>query len=520
MAPYEYYEPYVERMKAGQTAALLGPDQPLVMFALTSGTRTARKFIPITKEFVEHFRRGWMVWGMRTAEQHPGIMMGRVVHLTSDWAEFRTQAGIPCGSVSGLIANMQNPVIRRRYCVPPLVGRIKDVTARYYTTLRLAVEQDVSYMTTANPSTLVNLARLGDEEKENLLRDIADGRLSERFAVPKEIRNDLAPLVGRPNLRRARQLEQIVARTGHLLPKDYWPDLKMLANWTGGVVGAYIRHFPGLFGSATVRDIGLIASEGRMTIPIRSQTSAGVLDVLTNYYEFIPEDEAQSPDPTVLEAHELVEGRNYYIVLTTPSGFYRYNIFDVVRVVGWHNQAPMLEFLNKGAHVSSITGEKISESQVSRAVDRALGDLSMTLTAFTLAPCCDDRMPYYVLLIERSDTPTIGLAHALARRTDGELQRLNSEYQSKRQTKRLGPVLVGWLPAGTWRDFFSQSLKRSGGTAEQYKHPCLVSDLQFLSRMPVERMLHTGAAADQEPSRRSTPHSSQFSHYRPGTVVP
>src|SRR5262245_53714694 len=34
---YEYYEPYIARMKAGQTDALFGSGQRLVMFAMTSG---------------------------------------------------------------------------------------------------------------------------------------------------------------------------------------------------------------------------------------------------------------------------------------------------------------------------------------------------------------------------------------------------------------------------------------------------------------------------------------------------
>ena len=70
-------------------------------------------------------------------------------------------------------------------------------------------------------------------------------------------------------------------------------------------------------------------------------------------------------------ATELIEGKNYFIILTTAGGLYRYNISDLVRCVGYHGQAPMLEFLNKGAHYSSMTGEKISEHQVITAVEAA-----------------------------------------------------------------------------------------------------------------------------------------------------
>ena len=53
-----------------------------------------------------------------------------------------------------------------------------------------------------------------------------------------------------------------------------------------------------------------------MTTPIQDGTSAGLLDYCTHYYEFIPEEEHDSAQPNVLEAHELQEGNSYYILLT------------------------------------------------------------------------------------------------------------------------------------------------------------------------------------------------------------
>ena len=60
------------------------------------------------------------------------------------------------------------------------------------------------------------------------------------------------------------------------------------------------------FGATPVRDVGLIASEGRMTIPMQDGTPAGVLDVTTHYFEFIPEDQADRPEPETVEATELI----------------------------------------------------------------------------------------------------------------------------------------------------------------------------------------------------------------------
>ena len=91
---------------------------------------------------------------------------------------------------------------------------------------------------------------------------------------------------------------------------------------------------------------------------MQDETNAGLLDYDSHFFEFIPAEERASSQPTILEADELESGKDYYILLTTLSGFYRYDIHDVVRCVGFVGKCPQLAFLNKGAHFSSLTGEK------------------------------------------------------------------------------------------------------------------------------------------------------------------
>ena len=56
VAPYERLAPYIERVKAGDTNALLA-DDTVRLFALTSGTTAARKFIPITDRYLADYRQ-------------------------------------------------------------------------------------------------------------------------------------------------------------------------------------------------------------------------------------------------------------------------------------------------------------------------------------------------------------------------------------------------------------------------------------------------------------------------------
>ena len=216
-----------------------------------------------------------------------------------------------------------------------------------------------------------------------------------------------------------------------------------------------------------------------MTIPLTGGTSAGVLDFYHHYFEFIPVDEHDKARPTVLEGHELQQGKEYYIVMTTSGGLYRYDIHDVVRCVGFEGQAPLIEFLNKGKNFSNLTGEKLSEHQAIRAVKQSFADLALPIDTFTLAPVMDDQ-PRYVLLVE--SLAHHGRSAELAHRVQSNLAAVNEEYGDKCGSGRLLPVQVREVARGTW-NALRQERTGDRGNFEEYKHPCLVGDVNFAERI-------------------------------------
>jgi GH3 auxin-responsive promoter len=484
VAPYERLEPYIRRVMRGDTGALLA-DPQVLMFALTSGTTAARKHIPITQQYLDDYRRGWNLWGLRAIRAHKPVFLRPILQLAGDADEYRTEADIPCGNLSGFTAQVQKKLMRWMYCVPPATGKLKEARARTYVALRFALPKRIGMLMSANPSTLVNLARFMDREKENLIRDLRDGALNNDLNVPAEIRAALAPRM-KPRPDRAAELEAFAEKAGRLLPKDVWPAERLLIGcWTGGSVRPYLRQLAGYYGDAPVRDLGLLASEGRMSIPVEDNTPAGVLDVTTHYFEFIPEAEIDRPNPTVLGAHEVEVGRDYYIVPTTKAGLYRYQISDLVRVTGFFHQTPLIEFLGKGSRFANLTGEKLSEHHVTQAVDRVTAAIGQPLTAYALAPRWDDAQPYYGLFLEERDAADPALLRRFLTALDLALGEQNIEYEAKRTSSRLGPVRAQILPDGFWSKWDRERVTKTGGSPEQYKHPCLIGDLEFARTAPI-----------------------------------
>lgn len=474
---YELYRPYVDRMRQGDTSALLGRRNRLLMFAMTSGTTSSSKYIPVTSRFLADYRAGWQLWGIELYRTVPGLPDLNVVQIASSHCRSLTPGGTPCGNISGLVASMQNPLVRSLYTIPAAVADVADADLKRRLILALAYgDPHVGMFVTANPSSLLQLFESVEKNPEQLLRDLHDG-LEDHVTVPGSPGRRLRSAV-RPRASRSRHLQQLLRLYGSLAPRDVWPNLQVMACWTGGSASAYISRLREICQGITICDHGLHASEGRMTMPLAAETSAGMLEIGTHFFEFLPVEKADSPDSHVLSAWELTPGREYYILLTTSSGFYRYNIRDVVRCTGFHGEVPLLEFLHKGAHISSITGEKISESQVVEAVRAAQADSGLCTTQFTMTPEWLDQPGYTLYVDLRRHTESTQLER-FASLVEQQLCSRNEEYREKRQTGRLSPIRMQALPESAWQTLQQTRLKKSGGSAEQYKHPCLMPDPEF-----------------------------------------
>jgi len=485
---YEDLRSDIERVKAGQTTCLFGPDEKVLMFALTSGTTSKPKFIPVTPASLKKYLQGWKVWGGFLLFDHPDAFSGYALQVVSRQKKPPLRGIIPCGSISGFIADTQNPLFKLTY-VGRSSGLIEEPLGRYYYFLRSAIEEDITFITTPNPSTLVLLGRLVDEEKEKIIKDVHDGTLSRKMPIPQTVCKRIERRL-KPNKIRSRELERVVEKSGRLLPRDFWPHLKVLATWKGGSVSIYLPGLKEFFGDVPARDIGLVASEGRFTIPTTDQGAAGLLNFPASFFEFIPEDEIESEKPTTFLCDELAVGKNYFPLLTSSGGLYRYNILDLVRVVGYCYQAPFLEFLSKGKHFSSITGEKISEFQVVEAAKAAAKVCGFHLDNFRLAPFWATT-PYYGVMLEERGIPEEKLK-SFAEKFEENLGRSNIEYLEKRRSQRLDPIRVKIIPAGTFAQEKASLIAGRGAIAEQYKHPFLSKEIHRDSTLNILREIGPG----------------------------
>ena len=449
---YEDIRESIDRMTRGE-ANVLTAETP-VMFAQTSGTTGQPKFIPVTPTCQR--QGGTATWLYFARNDHPEMFAGKVITVVSPAIEGHTEGGIPYGSTSGMVIRELPKIVQSSYAVPYDVFEIEDYTAEYYALLRFGLPENVSFIGSANPSSILKLAEMANELAEPLIRDIREGKLGEEFDIAPELREVLAAKLT-ANPERADELEGFrKARGGKLLPADYWPQLAFLGCWKGGTVASYLERFPEWFdpdgrGMIPVRDMGYLASEARMSVPVSDNGDGGVLTVHLNVFEFVPaeevEDKPDNPEKwTILGAHEVEVGKEYHVIVTTTGGLYRYDINDVIEVVDrWHN-APVVAFRRKGRGMSNLTGEKVCVNHLIEAVEHAAQANGLDATHFKSEP--DEKESRYVFKVEFAQSPSQEVAGKFLDAVDDALGECNIEWKSKRGSKRLKDPILQVMKSG------------------------------------------------------------------------
>ncbi|MGC2062500.1 MAG: GH3 auxin-responsive promoter family protein [Thermodesulfovibrionales bacterium] len=466
---YSDIEPYIEQIKTGSRNVLTS--EPVSLFNMTSGTTARPKYIPLTRQGKKRAGRLMRQWFSHALSDHPSLLDKGFLSITGAAVEGRCESGIPYGSASGMINNSLPALVRSSMAVPAIVAEIADYDIRYYVWARLAYGKPISFIATPNPLTLVKLAETALGLQEEIIRSIHNGWVSDSLqnkqsCIDAGISGILLSKI-RPDRTRAAFLEGVLEKTGRLLPADIWPDLALIGCWLGGSIGFHTESLSKYYGGVALRDVGYMASEGCITLPLEDATPAGVLTLQNNYYEFVPETQLDHTDPDILVASELEAGKCYKVILTNENGLYRYDINDIVRVDGFYHQTPVISFLRKSGNILNITGEKLHLNHCLSAIDRLQSCFSLDIRQFRIVPDLTN-LRYEFFLDIRSEVPGESRCKAMLTALDAALCENNIEYDSRRRSKRLNSPCIHVMDS-SWEDEVRKEHAQFGQRDVQYK---------------------------------------------------
>ncbi len=467
---YEDLRSWIEEQAISNSDSLIA--SPFAMFNQTSGSTAKPKWIPVTQETLNDLKNSQQLSTWLQYKYAPEAFEGHIMGIVSPAHEGISEWGIPFGSASGHFYKNMPRIVKKKYVIPHFVFEVKDYQVKYYLILLLALQhKDITYFGSANPSTLLQLNNMLKERKEDLLNDLQSKSPN---AVKPQISKQLYENVSNqlnPSKARVNELDYLFQKDDSSI-KHFWPHLKLLVTWTSGSCGIALKAALKLMPeNIKVTDPGYLSSEFRGSITYDYSNQSGLPTYKDHFFEFMLKEEWENGDSNFKLLHELERGRDYYIFITTPSGLWRYNMNDIVRVTDYLNECPLIAFQQKGNGACNITGEKLYESQVIEAFQ------SMHWKAIYYQVLADVNDSRYVGYIEWHDQPKDDQEH-LSAIMDQALAKLNVEYAEKRASKRLNSFILKYLPAGTFANIKKQAVE-AGQKEGQFKMVMLQYKDQF-----------------------------------------
>lgn len=476
---YADYSPYVERIAAGEQGLLSG--EPVVFFSNTSGTTGPPKQIPITKRQLR--------MGIRTKITAMGLairagvlrpMRGRFMTIMIDHVNPVTSGGVQTGSATTGGFQRLSPVNDLIMTSPSDVSHVTETTTSRYLHLLFGLgEERLWTIISFFPITILYSMRDLSTHAEEMLRDLADGTITSRLDLPSDVRDRLERRL-LPNPERARQLGSLLEQGRFTIP-GIWPDVGAILTATGGAFRFYADQLRPYLGDVPVFSPVYSSSEGMIGFGFTAGQPSYLLVSDPTFVEFLPLEEIDNPQARPIAAWDAEPGRSYEIVVTTLSGFVRYRLYDIVRVLDFVGQNPVIEFVEREGQVINVSSEKTAEHHIVEAIDRASHLVDEPLVDYFVAPNTEQTPGVYLLTIEewQHDCADKKKVREFLRAVEAALCEVAPYYDEERHLGTVGPMEALLLKPGAFARY-RQRLIDAGGADSQLKTPHAIPDPGFI----------------------------------------
>lgn len=426
---YEGVKSYVERLRKGEQNILWPSD--VKWFAKSSGTTSDKsKFIPVSKDALEecHFRGGKDVLAIY-ADLYPetNIFSGK---------------GLTLGG-SHQIDNFSNE--------------------SYYGDLSAILIENLPWWVDfiRTPSAKVALIPEWEKKLEHLTHE----------ALKENVTN----LAGVPSWNLV-MIRHILNYTGKDNLLELWPNIELFVH--GGVsFTPYREQFKKVIPSPNMHYLETYnASEGFFAI--QDDPSRDDMLLMLDYgifFEFLPLDQLNQPNPKALTIADIKLNQNYAMVITTNSGLWRYLIGDTISFTSTFPHK--IKITGRTKHYINAFGEEVIVDNAEQALRIACEKTGALVSEYTAAPVYmgESAKGAHEWLIEFEKEPSdLSFFTTIL---DNALCTINSDYEAKRYKGiTLSPPIVRSLKKGT----FFKWMKERGKLGGQNKVPRLSNTREYV----------------------------------------
>ena len=372
---------------------------------------------------------------------------------------------------------------------PADVQRISELaTARYLHLLFGLGERRLWTILSFFPAMVLFAMRDMQSRAEELLRDLADGKINKGLSLPPEVRRRLESRL-RPAPERARELGALLGR-GEFTVSRIWPDVGAILTCTGGAFRFYADQLRPYLGGVPIFSPLYSASEGTFGFGFSADRPHYLLLPRPAYIELMPVAAVRDQDARPVPASRAKLGECYEVIVTTLSGFVRYRMHDIVKVLDFCGQCPVIEFVEREGQVINVSSEKTAEHHVVEAIDIASHMVDEPLVDYFVLPDIEATPGVYLLAIEewRNHAGDRRKVREFLRAVDKALCRVAPFYEEERQLGTIGPMQALLLRPGAFARYRDR-LVVAGAPAAQLKTPHAIPDPGFVRQHFADEVL-------------------------------
>ena len=429
---YESLKPDIERMILGEQN-ILWPS-PVKWFAKSSGTTADRsKFIPVSEEALEdcHYKGGKDLLSIYCHNRpETEIFKGKSLLLGGS-RSMHAMGSTMQGDLSAII--LENL---------PFWAEYRSVPGK-----EVALHPDFE-------EKIARIAELSVDE-------------------------NITSLSGVPtwNLVLAKRMMQMTGKSNLL---EIWPNLELYFH--GGVsFKPYREQFKKLIPSDRMYYLeNYNASEGYFAIQDRSDDESMLLMLDYGiYFEFLPIEQLDDPNPQTLSLEQVELDKNYAIIISTNGGLWRYMIGDTVKFTSLYPFRIVVTGRTK--QFINTFGEELMVDNAEEALKKASLETNAQVREYTAGPIYlkdDGEAGGHEWIIEFEVMPNH--PETFCKSLDQNLRKINSDYDAKRyKDMALKEPLIHFAPEGT----FYHWMKVRGKLGGQNKVPRLSNDRNHLESL-------------------------------------
>ncbi len=390
-------------------------------FAVSSGTVSEGKIIPVSMEMIAHDRAFGVGTGLNYVAETGNLKLlgGKHLTLPGRIEEDPNFPGTLVGEISGLLAEHAPTFFRALFqAVPNEVAFLPNWEKKLRAIAERTVDQDIRMLVMAPTWALV---------------------------LFKE-------LIRCYNERHGAAVDTVGA---------VWPNLQLFIS--GGVA---LRSYRTLLEEQIGLDIDFVetygASEGFFALQNALDDPSMLLHLDNGlFFEFVRMDEKDAPNPRRYTVADVEPGVRYALYVSSCSGLWAYDVGDVVRFT--QTDPPKIVVAGRTSEMIDKYGEAVFGEEARAALRAACAETGAHVADYHVAPRVVENggLPGHEWLVEFEAPPADLEAFAAA--IDAYLQRVNRHYQIRREARAFDAPVVRALPGGTFYAWLKQAKGRVSG---------------------------------------------------------